>query len=133
METTIIKPEFVLGNGVRTLGASSILTSGVKDMIDEISADGFRLVENAEGTKYLHIVNSGDEKYFSIKVGKTVDSKKRGNDLITDLISNYVVYCGATENGTWFTFGRVGATGDPIAEMTLKQLVALKVKFYAGS
>lgn len=134
MERVVLsKPEFVLENGIRKIGQTDIKRTNVAEMIEAVTADSFNLVENAEGRKFLHILNSETEEYFSVKVGDKVDSKKKGKDLIADLLANYTIYCGATENGTWFTFGPVGATGEAIATLTSEELKRMKLKLYSGS
>jgi len=130
--TAVIVPDYDLKNGIRKVGATNILNQGIEDMIEEVKADSLKLVLNAEGTRYVHILNSETGEYFSVKVGKSVTSKKKGAELIADLVENHVVYCGTTENGTWFTFGNVGTTGEAEAEISLKDLMKKKVKFYAG-
>ena len=130
--TVVERPKYDLKDGVRKLGANNILTQGVEDMIDAIKADTMRLVHNAEGTKYLHILNNKTEEYFSVKVGAKVTSRKKGEDLITDLVENHIIYTGVTENGVWFTFGPAGEVGEADAEISLKELMANKVKFYSG-
>ena len=126
------KPKYDLKLGVRKLGANNILTQGVEDMIEVVGANTMRLVHNAEGTKYLHIINSKTEEYFSVKVGAKVTSRKKGEDLIADLVENHIIYTGVTENGVWFTFGPAGEVGEADAEISLRDLLSSKVKFYSG-
>jgi hypothetical protein len=131
--TTINAPVWSLANGVRRVGAmTNILKQGFMDMVNSIKADSFKLVSNAEGTQFLHILNAGTQEYFSVKRGAKAVSNKKGNDLIKDLIENYVIYTGVTENGVWFTFGPVGEMEGPIAEITLAELTAAGVKAKVG-
>lgn len=132
--TAVTAPAYELKSGVRKLGAgANIVRQGVEDMIDAIKADNFKLVSNAEGTRYLHIINTKKEEYFTIKVGKKVESgKRKGEDLIKFLLSECVIYAGTTENGIWFTFGPEPGDNEPEAEISLKDLMATKLAFYAG-
>lgn len=130
---TVETPVYDLKLGIRKLGAANnILRQGVEDMIDEIKADTFKVVSNAEGTKYVHLLNSATEDYFSIKVGKKVITKKKGADLIKELFENCVVYTGVTDNGVWFTFGPVGEAGEAEVEISLADLKKMKLRYYAG-
>lgn len=130
--TTLEKPVYDLANGVRKIGESNILRKGIDELIDAIKADNFKMVNNTEGTRYVHVINDRSGEYFSVKVGKSVVSRLRGEALLKDLLENHVIYTGVTENGVWFTFGVAGATGEPEVEISLADLMKQKVAFYAG-
>ena len=102
---------------------ANIETTTIADMMKVVEADEFELVENAEGTKFLHLLNTETEEYFSIKVGKKVTSTAKGEKLVSDLIQNYTVYCGETENGMWFTFGPEPSSNEPIVKVSAAKIM----------
>ena len=115
---------FDLKKGLRKRSEmATIETTTVKDLVKAANADEFRLVENAEGTKFVHILNTDTEDYYTIKVGKKVTSTAKGEKLIADLIQNHTIYCGETENGIWFTFGPEPSTNEPVAVVSVEKLM----------
>lgn len=113
-----------LKKGLRKRSEMAVIeTTTVTDLVKAANADEFRLVENAEGTRFLHILDSDSEDYYSVKVGKKVTSTAKGEKLIADLIQNHTVYCGETENGMWFTFGPEPSSNEPIAVVSIAKLM----------
>jgi len=121
---------FNIKDGVRNAKNSAILTT-VEDMIDAIDADSFRLVERNEGGTYLHVFNSETGDYFPIKVGSKVEELPEGKAAIKTLVNDYVIYCGQSDatkysGNAWFTFGLPATGNEPLATMTVKELLGKK-------
>ena len=107
---------------------ANIETTTIADMMKVVEADEFELVENAEGVKFLHLLNTENEEYFSIKVGKKVKSTAKGEKLVSDLIQNYTVYCGESDpdkysGNMWFTFGPEPSGNEPIVKVSAAKIM----------
>ncbi len=79
------------------------------EIAKEIDAQGVRLVHDKKQDEVrLHLV-AKDESYVSIKVGSKVNLTEATDEArILELIDNYPVFYGETENGFWFTFAPKG-------------------------
>lgn len=86
--------------------AAMIETISMRDLAMEVNPVSVRLVHDAKnGVDRLHLVAANDE-YLSIKLGPKVALEAEDTtERIAELVSNYVVYTGTTDNGLWFTFG----------------------------
>ena len=77
----------------------------IVELAEYIKADSCKLVKDANGNEYLHILNTKTKNYFSVKVGDDIVLKSKGIERITELVNSYVIYTGQSQNGVWFRFG----------------------------
>lgn len=116
-----------LQGAVRTAQArESLETVDIIDIIKYLKAKNFRLVKDSTGVERLHVLKNADE-YISIKVGNKVTlNEEEPKDRIKELIDDYTIYTGESENGVWLTFGPEPGEGQeavivPIAEILGKK------------
>jgi hypothetical protein len=83
-------------------------TYDIAEMAKIAKADSLRLVQNAAGKEYLHILNSKTGEHFKVGFGKNVNLVgTTAEERIGEVVKNYVIYGGTTDNGNWFTFGTI--------------------------
>ena len=147
---------FELKSAVRRIGEpSNLATVEPKELIEFIGADELRLVRRNTGEVYLHMANSVNKEYFTIKLGKKVGVLDEGRE-IPQLIRDYKIYVSKTFAQQAeeelalkekrepnlagfmpvFTFGPVGVPTEPVATMKvadlMKQLKGQKITEKAG-
>lgn len=95
-----------LKDAVRTAqSAETLETVDIVDVIKFVKGVDFQLVKSNDGVEYLHVVNKNSE-YISLKVGNKVSlTEDEPKERVTELINDYIIYCGESDNGPWFTFG----------------------------
>lgn len=113
----------ILQQGIRTAGSSSLQTVSIVDLINHINAVDFRLVTDGDGIERLHVV-APDESYYTIKVGDSATISGEDGDRIKSVINSNVIYCGVTENGAWFTFGKKPSNNAKSFKVSVASLMA---------
>jgi hypothetical protein len=95
-----------LKNALRTPAAlEPIETVTLAQVASELHPVNVRLAtHNATGNEYLQFVDK-DDNYLSVKIGAKVITEATGAERVKEIMNNFIIYTGASENGQWFTFG----------------------------
>ena len=110
--------------------AEPLVTTSIDEIVAELEPVGIRIVtRKASGVDYLHLVTD-DDKFLTIKIGpKVVLEQTTHAKKINELIKNYTIYTGETDNGIWVTFGPTPGELEPTETLDFaKVMKAGKIK-----
>jgi len=100
----------------------------ITDLIKAIGADEFRLVQNAAGKYFVHVLNSKTTEYFPIGVSSKISTNNKGEDLVAEMIRDYSIFYGESDpdkysGNAWFTFGPKPTSRPPMVTVSIEKLM----------
>lgn len=112
---------FNLASAVRQqTDAVQLQTLELKDLIDFVKATDLQIVIDKKATtERLHII--GVDGYMSIRIGDKVELTETGKNRIKELVDNYLIYCGVSDEGhSWMTFGPKRTASEPVVKISVE-------------
>jgi hypothetical protein len=113
---SLIMSTFNLASAVRQqTDAAQLQTLDLEDLIDHVQATDLQIViDKKRSTERLQVV--GPKGYLSVRIGDKVDLTETGVARIRELVDNYHIYCGISDDGhPWMTFGPEPTGNEPVA------------------
>lgn len=92
-------------------------------LVSDFKAVNIRMVENKEGVKFLHVIAANGD-YISTRIGAKVRLVEEGTAALKELIDNYLLYFGVSEEGNnWMTWGPAPSNNEPLVEISIADLM----------
>ena len=103
-------------------------TVNFEQLAVDFKAVNVRIVENKEGTKFLHLIAANGD-YISTKIGAKVKLTEEGTGALRELINNYQLYYGVSDSvkysgNAYMTWGPMPSGNEPLVEISIKALMA---------
>ena len=104
--------------------AAQLQTLDIKDVINHVKGTKLQIVtDKRRSTERLQVV--GPNGYLSIRIGDKVNLTETGKNRIKELVDNYHIYCGVSDEGhPWMTFGPEPTGNEPTAVLSVAEFLA---------